>query len=132
MALSTTYLGIVSGLVERLLASGKGTAEERGGVLAQVDAFAAAIDGIAYGLDAGEDRERLLARALSTRFALQGGIETIAMRCAELLGGLAFIGSSEVAYLLCASRALAFHPPGRIPATRALDEYARGGALDVS
>ena len=54
------------------------------------------------------------------------------MRCAELLGGLAFFGGSEVAYLLCASRALAFHPPGRIHAARALDEYARGGVLDVS
>jgi len=132
MALATTYLGIVSGLVERLLAAGKGTSEERGGILAQVEAFSAAIDGIAYSLDAREDRDRLLSRALSTRFALQGAIETIAMRSAELLGGLAFIGSSEVAYLLCASRALAFHPPGRIPASRALDEYARGGVLDVS
>ena len=101
-------------------------------MVAQVEAQAAAIDGIAYSLDAREDRERLLARALSTRFALQGAIETIAMRCAELLGGMAFIGSSEVAYLLCAVRALAFHPPGRIPASRALDEYARGGVLDVS
>jgi len=132
MALATTYLGIVSGLVERLLAAGKGTSEERGGILAQVEAFSAAIDGIAYSLDAREDRDRLLSRALSTRFSLQGAIETIAMRSAELLGGLAFIGSSEVAYLLCASRALAFHPPGRIPASRALDEYARGGVLDVS
>jgi alkylation response protein AidB-like acyl-CoA dehydrogenase len=132
LALSSTYLGIVSGLVERLVASGKGTPEERGGILAQIDAQAAAVDGIAYGLDAREDRERLLARALSTRFALQGVIETVAMRCAELLGGLAFIGSSEVAYLLCASRALAFHPPGRVQACRALDEYARGGVLDVS
>jgi alkylation response protein AidB-like acyl-CoA dehydrogenase len=132
LALSTTYLGISSGLVERLLVSGKGTSEERGWVLAQVEAAAAAVDGIAYALDAREDRERLLARALATRFALQGTTEAVAMRCAELLGGLAFIGSSEVAYLLCASRALAFHPPGRIPACRALDEFARGGALDVS
>jgi alkylation response protein AidB-like acyl-CoA dehydrogenase len=132
LALSATYLGIASGLVERVLISGKGTAEERGMVLAQVEAAAAAIDGIAYSLDAREDRERLLARALATRIALQGTIETVAMRCAELLGGMAFIGSSEVSYLLSASRALAFHPPGRIPATRALDEYARGGVLDLA
>jgi alkylation response protein AidB-like acyl-CoA dehydrogenase len=132
LALSATYLGIVSGLVERLVASGKGTAEERGGVLAKVEAQAAAIDGIAYSLDAREDRERLLARSLSTRLALQGTIESVAMKCAELLGGLAFIGSPEVAYLLCAVRALALHPPGRIPASRALDEFARGGVLDIS
>jgi alkylation response protein AidB-like acyl-CoA dehydrogenase len=132
LALSATYLGIVSGLVERLLRSGKGTVEERGGVIARIEAQAAAVDGIAYGLDAREDRERLLARALATRLALQETIEGVAMRCAELLGGMAFIGSPEVAYLLSASRALAFHPPGRIPASRALDEYARGGGLDLA
>jgi hypothetical protein len=42
------------------------------------------------------------------------------------------MGSTDVAYLLCASRAMCFHPPGRLPATRALDEYARGGALDMT
>jgi alkylation response protein AidB-like acyl-CoA dehydrogenase len=132
LALSSTYLGIVSGLVERLLESGKGTPEERGWVLAQVAAQASAIDGIAYSLDAREDREELLSRALSTRLALQATIEGVAMRSAELLGGLAFIGSDDVAYLLCASRALAFHPPGRLPAVRALDEHARGGVLDIA
>jgi alkylation response protein AidB-like acyl-CoA dehydrogenase len=132
LALCSTYLGIVSGLVERLLQSGKGTAEERGWVLSQVHAHASSIDGIAYSLDAREDREPLLARALSTRFALQGDLETIAMRAAELLGGMAFVGSSDVAYLLCASRAMAFHPPGRLQAIRALDEYGRGGALDLT
>jgi alkylation response protein AidB-like acyl-CoA dehydrogenase len=101
-------------------------------VVTQVEAQAAAIDGIAYGLDARADREPLLARAIATRFALQGTIEDVAMRCAELLGGMAFIGSSEVSYLLSAARALAFHPPGRIAASRALDEYARGGVLDLA
>jgi alkylation response protein AidB-like acyl-CoA dehydrogenase len=132
LALTSTYLGVVSNLVERLLASGKGTPEERGLIVAQVESLAAMVDGIAYALDAREDREPLLARALAMRFAAQGTIETVAMRCAELLGGLAFICSSEVAYLLCAARALAFHPPTRLQATRALDEYARGGALDVA
>jgi alkylation response protein AidB-like acyl-CoA dehydrogenase len=132
LALTATYLGVVSNLVERLLASGKGTPEERGLVVAQVESVAAAIDGIAYALDAGENRDQLLARALAVRFAAQGTIETVAMRCAELLGGMAFIGSTEVAYLLCAARALAYHPPGRLHATRALDESARGGVLDVA
>jgi alkylation response protein AidB-like acyl-CoA dehydrogenase len=132
LALCSTYLGIVTNLVERVLESGKATAEERGAVVVQVESQATAIDGIAYALQGGDDRDRLLARALATRFSLQGAIESIAMRCAELLGGMAFIGSTDVAYLLCASRALAYHPPGRIHACRALDEYARGGILDVS
>lgn len=132
LALSTTYLGIATNLVERVLESGKATAEERGSVLVQAESQATAIDGIAYALQGGDDHERILARALATRFAVQGTVESIAMRCAEILGGLAFIGSTDVAYLLCACRALAFHPPGRIHACRALDEYARGGPLDVS
>ena len=132
LALATTYLGIVSGLVERVLASGKGASEERGFVLAQVEAHAAGIDGIAHGLDERGDRETLLASALATRIAVQSTIETVAMKCAELLGGMAFFGSSEVAYLLAASRAMIFHPPGRIHATRALDEYIRGGLLDLT
>lgn len=132
LGLTSTYLGVAGNLVLRLLASGKGTPEERGLTVAQLEAQAAAIDGLGYALQNGENRDRLLAQALSVRFAAQATIEAVAMRCAELLGGLAFIGSSEVSYLLCACRALAFHPPGRVHATRALDEHARGGALDVS
>ena len=132
LALSSAYLGVVSNLVERVLRSGKGTPEERGLVVANIEAQAAAIDGIAYAMQAGEERETLLARALATRFTAQGVIESVAMKCAELLGGLAFMESSEVSYFLCASRAMAFHPPGRLLATRALDEYARGGSLDLA
>ncbi len=132
LALCATYLGIASGLVERMLQSGKGTSEERGFIVAQVEAHAAAVEGLAYGLDDGSDRERLFARALATRCAVQATIENVVMKAAEILGGLAFMGSPDVAYLLCASRAMCFHPPGRLPATRALDEYARGGALDMT
>lgn len=132
LALCATYLGIASGLVERLLQCGKGTPEERGFIVAQVEAHAAAIEGLAYALDGTSDRERLFARSLATRCAVQSTIESVVMKAAELLGGIAFMGSTDVAYLLCASRAMCFHPPGRIPATRALDEYARGGALDLT
>lgn len=131
-ALSATYLGIASGLAERLLKSQKGSREERGMIVAAIENQAAAIDGIAYALDAREERNGLLCRALSTRFGAQLAIENIAQRCTELLGGMAFIGSPDVAYLMCACRAMAFHPPGRLPSAAALDEFARGGALDVS
>lgn len=133
VALCSTYLGMVSSLVERVLAAGKGSAEERGMLVAQTESLAAAIDGVAYALDSRKEEQRsLLCRALSMRIAAQGSIEQIAMRAAELLGGMAFIQSPEVAYLLCACRAMAFHPPGRLFASAALDEYARGGGLDVT
>lgn len=132
LALSATYLGIASGLVERLLASGKATPDQRGMMVAWVDNQASALDGIAYALDAREEHGALLSRALAARLATQLTIEQVAMRCAELLGGMAFIGSNDVSYLLCACRAMAFHPPGRLFAAGALDQFARGGALDVT
>ena len=131
MALTSTYLGMVSRLVERVLQSGKGPVEERGMLVAQVEAQMAAVDGIALGLSHGVDRELLLARSLSTRFSAQMVVEQVAMRAAELLGGMAFIGQGEVGYLLAASRAMAFHPPGRLHSTRALDSFMTGGSLDV-
>jgi alkylation response protein AidB-like acyl-CoA dehydrogenase len=132
LALASTYLGIVSGLAERLLAAGKGTAEERGLIVATLEAHAAAIDGTAMAVMEREEAEPLLAQALSTRLSIQTSIDGLAMKCAELLGGMAFIGSPDVAYLLSACRAMAFHPPGRLQATRALDEFARGGVLDLA
>ena len=46
-----------------------------------------------------------------------------------LLGGMAFISSSEISYLLAASRALAFHPPSRLSMVPALDRYLAGESL---
>lgn len=132
LALTSTYLGVVSSLVERVLESGKGTAEERAQLIIQVENQATALDGIGYALQAREDHRRLLSRALSTRYAAQSVIEHVAMRSVELLGGMAFMTSPDITYLMCACRAMAFHPPGRLFALGALDEFARGGPLDVS
>ncbi len=112
LALCATYLGIASGLVERMLQSGKGTPEERGFIVAQVEAHAAAVEGLAYGLDDGSDRERLFARALATRCAVQATIESVVMKAAELLGGLAFMGSTDVAYLLVCVASDVLSPAG--------------------
>jgi alkylation response protein AidB-like acyl-CoA dehydrogenase len=74
LALCATYLGIASAPVERLLKSGKGTPEERGFIVAQVEAHAAAIDGLAYALDSDSDRELLFARSLALRCVVQSTI----------------------------------------------------------
>ena len=58
----------------------------------------------------------LLARALYARYATERTIERVVMSAAATAGGMAFIESSEVAYLLGATRALAFHPPSRAAA----------------
>ena len=131
LALSSTYLGIVSGLVERLLESGKGTPEERGGAVARVEAQAAAVDGIAYAF--GAERTGITCWPAPWRCGSPSRGPSSPSPCGAPSSSAAWRSSAAPTWpISCAPRALAFHPPGRLPASRALDEYARGGVLDVS
>ena len=78
-----------------------------------------------------DDNEALLARALYTRFATEQGIERVAMSAAAALGGMSFIETPEIAYLLGAIRALAFHPPSRTAAAGPIARYLAGGPLTL-
>ena len=78
---------------------------------------------------AGGDNDALLARALYARFATEQAIERAAMSAAAALGGMSFIESPEIAYLLGAIRALAFHPPSRAAAAGPMARYLAGGPL---
>ena len=51
------------------------------------------------------------------------------MPAAATLGGMSFIESPEIAYLLGATRALAFHPPSRAAAAGPMARYLAGGPL---
>ena len=51
--------------------------------------------------------------------------------CARIYGTNPFIESPEVAYLLGATRALAFHPPSRAAAAGPLARYLTGQALTL-
>jgi alkylation response protein AidB-like acyl-CoA dehydrogenase len=132
LTLSATYLGVGSALVERVLKAQKGDPGERMAVVIEIESAMSALEGVARGMMGDEKTEDLLARMLCVRFAIQGALERTAMRCAELLGGMAFIGSTDVSYLLVATRAMAFHPPGRLYAAAALDAYMKGATLDLS
>jgi len=79
-----------------------------------------------------ERGEAILVEALLVRFAVQQAIERASARAAELLGGMSFIGSPDVAYLLAAGRALAFHPPSRLSVAPALDGYLMGKPMQVA
>jgi hypothetical protein len=48
-----------------------------------------------------------------------------------ILGGMSFIESPEIAYLLSATRALAFHPPSRAAAAGPIARYLAGGPLNL-
>ena len=69
------------------------------------------------------------ARALFARYATERTIERVVMAASATAGGMAFIGGGEVAYLLGATRALAFHPPSRAAASGPLAAYLAGEPL---
>jgi len=50
----------------------------------------------------------------------------------EALGGMRFIADPEVAYLLAATKALAFHPPSRNSMLGKLAGWMRGRPLTIS
>ena len=70
---------------------------------------------------AGETDNDTLAQMLFVRYAAQAAIARTTALAGELLGGMAFIRSPEVGYLLAAAAALAFHPPSRLSLADAMD-----------
>ena len=90
-----------------------------------------ALQGLACSIANDEKRDDLVAQAIFVRYFVQNVIERVAMGAAELLGGMAFVKSPEVAYLLASARALAFHPPSRLSAGSGLDKYLFGEPLQI-
>ncbi len=132
LLVSASYLGVASALVERVIVGGRGDANERCQLVTEIEGAMAALEGIARSMLTGERGEHILAQSLFVRFAVQQAIERASARAAELLGGMAFITSSDVAYLLAAGRALAFHPPSRLSVAPALDGYLEGRPMVVA
>lgn len=131
LLISASYLGIASALVERTIAASKGTPSERTLLGIEVEGAMAALEGVAQSMmvgdsDQGNDQ---LARILFVRYAVQRAIERVTAHAVELLGGMAFISSPEVAYLFAAARPLAFHPPSRLSISPGLDKYLAGESL---
>jgi len=132
LLIAASYLGIASALVERVMTGCRGDATERTQLAIETEGAMAALEGVARAMQTGDRGERILGQALFVRYFVQQAIERVAARAAELLGGMAFIGSPDVAYLLSATRPLAFHPPSRLSVSPALDEYLRGNPMRVS
>jgi alkylation response protein AidB-like acyl-CoA dehydrogenase len=132
LLVSASYLGAASGLAERVIAGGKGDPVERVQLAIDLEGAMAALEGVARAMAGGDRGEAILVRALLVRYAVQQAVERAAARAAELGGGMAFIGSTDVGYLLAASRALAFHPPARLAVAPAIDAYLAGGPMQVA
>ncbi len=131
LLIAASYLGAASALAERVISSGKGSATDRAVLAIELETSAAALEQVAESADEEVDLDRLLARALCARYAAERSIERVVMGAAAAAGGMAFIGSSDVAYLLAASRALAFHPPSLAAASEPLARHLAGSALTL-
>jgi len=129
LLISASYLGAATNLAERAIVRGRGSDENRAGLAIELEAAAAALEQAASGAAALDDHEALLARALYARFATEQAIERVAMSAAAAAGGMSFIESPETAYLLAATRALAFHPPSRAAAAGPIARYLADGPL---
>jgi alkylation response protein AidB-like acyl-CoA dehydrogenase len=131
LLVSASYLGAATNLAERVIARGRGSDEDRAGLAIELETVAAALEHVASVAATDGDNEALLARALYARFATERAIERVVMSAAAALGGMAFIESPEIAYLLGAIRALAFHPPSRAAAAGPIARYLAGGPLTL-
>jgi alkylation response protein AidB-like acyl-CoA dehydrogenase len=129
LLVSASYLGAATNLAERVIARGRGSDEDRAGLAIELEAIAAALEQAACAAATDGDNDALLARALYVRFATERAIERVVMPAAATLGGMSFISSPEIAYLLGATRALAFHPPSRAAAAGPIARYLAGQPL---
>jgi alkylation response protein AidB-like acyl-CoA dehydrogenase len=131
LLVSASYLGAATNLAERAIARGRGSDEDRAGLAIELETAAAALERVACSAAAvsGGDNDALLVRALCARFATERAIERVVMAAAAAVGGMSFIESPEIAYLLGATRALAFHPPSRAAAAGPIARYLAGGPL---
>jgi alkylation response protein AidB-like acyl-CoA dehydrogenase len=126
---TASYLGMASALVERVLLSERGGPTEQVSLATEVEGAMAALEGVARAMVPGEWGNDELARMLLVRYAVHGAIDRAASLAVELLGGMAFIRSPEVSYLLAAVHVLPLHPPGRLSAAKSLNGYLVGGPL---
>jgi alkylation response protein AidB-like acyl-CoA dehydrogenase len=132
LLISASYLGAATNLAERAITRGRGTDEDRADLAIELETMAAALEHVASAAaTAAGDNDALLAQALYVRFATERAIERVVMPAAAALGGMSFIESPEIAYLLGATRALAFHPPSRAGAASPIARYLAGGPLTL-
>lgn len=131
LLVTASYLGVASALAERAIAKGSREAAEVAALGIDLEGSMMALRGVAYELEAEGASEALLARLLMTRYLAQGEAVGAAGRVMEMLGGVAFMRSSECTYLAAATRALAFHSPSRARTTAALVAFLGGERLRI-
>ncbi|MEU3026978.1 acyl-CoA dehydrogenase [Streptomyces incarnatus] len=131
LLLTAGYLGVVSALVERVLAKPGGFGGDPTPFLVDVEAAMLAVEAVAMAMETEAWDDTLLVRALHARYAAQDAIARTAPRCLSALGGMAFIGSPDGTYLASAAAGLGFHPPSRARMAGPLREHLGGARLRI-
>lgn len=126
-----SYLGACSALVERVLANDRVAPSERLALVATLETAMSAAENVARQMAQDATSRQLLADVLLVRYAVQDAIAVVTPRAVELLGGLNFISSSDVAYLSAAGHGLAFHPPARAKMAGPLLDFFAGQPLEI-
>jgi alkylation response protein AidB-like acyl-CoA dehydrogenase len=132
LLITAVYTGVASALAERVLERKRGSLSDRAALSIRVESAVAMNEGTARAIADGLAGDEAVATVLLTRFAVQDALNQAADLAIELLGGISFITSPDVAYLGSAVRPLAFHPPSRTSAVQALADYVAGGPLLLS
>jgi alkylation response protein AidB-like acyl-CoA dehydrogenase len=132
MTVCAAYTGIASALVSRVLDRGRGSVADRAALAVRIETAAALAEGLARRVMDDEVDNDGLAQALVTRFAVQDAVCQSVNQAVELLGGMAYVSSPDVAYLAAASHAIAFHPPSRGSIAAGLVDYYNGEAIVVA
>lgn len=131
LLITSAYVGAASTLTELVLARTRGSVTDRAALSIQLESAVALTEGMARAVRDGLSGDDSVAAALVARYGTQKALAAVAELAVELLGGIAFIRSPEIAYLSSALHPLAFHPPGRGSTSQGLVDYFNGGPLHI-
>lgn len=129
---TAAYIGAASALVAQVLASSRGSASDRLALAVRLEAANGLVEGAARAIADGVTGDEAVAAVLVARYASQDLLYAATDQAVELLGGMAFIGSFDAAYLASCVRALAFHPPSRGSVATEVGDYFTGKPLRLS
>jgi alkylation response protein AidB-like acyl-CoA dehydrogenase len=130
--LASTYVGVASALAQRAIRSSKGSLRDKVQLGIELEGAAAALEGIARSMMADPRGKDELARMLLVRYSVQNAIERATALAFEILGGVAFVQSSEISYLFSAAHALGLHPPNRASMTEELVNFLTGSGYKIT
>ncbi|MFJ3213489.1 acyl-CoA dehydrogenase [Streptomyces flaveolus] len=126
LLISATYLGAASLLLEQMLANPKTSPMLYADAACEIETPMAALEAVARAFDDGDRSDELSAQLLFVREAIRHGIRRAVSTAVDALGGIAFITTPEIAYLLAAVQAAGFHPPSRRATADMLHAYHAG------